>query len=165
MLHIGPSSVCFRKCLVIVFIFLFSLFPWSLCSPCPCIIVVPQVAIFSYGTDINGMTAQRKSSREGATVRHTLPSFLLLIKANTPVNEQRECVWKSGWGRRHRSPPGHFNDTSRRCCLPFLVPSVLIIFRSAVTVTGFCYLLQSQDNSVYITLDYKFAERIFLPFI
>lgn len=75
------------------------------------------------------------------------------------------CVWKSGWGKRHRSPPGHFNDTSRRCCLPFLVPSVLIIFRSAVTVTGFCYLLQSQNNSVYITLDYKFAERIFLPFI
>lgn len=75
--------------------FLFSPFPWSLCSPCPCIIVVPQVAIFSYGTDINGMTAQRKSSREGATVRLTLPSFLLLIKANTPVNEQRECVCES----------------------------------------------------------------------
>lgn len=92
MLHIGPSSVCFKKCLVI---FLFSPFPWSLCPPCPCIIVVPQVAIFSHGTDINGMTAQRKSSREGATVRLTLPSFLLLIKANTPVNEQRECVCES----------------------------------------------------------------------
>lgn len=163
MWHIGPSSVCFKKCLVI---FLFSPFPWSLCPPCPCIIVVPQVAIFSHGTDINGMTAQRKSSREGATVRLTLPSFLLLIKANTPVNEQRECVCES---------LGEADDTAALQDISMILAgvavfhswcwSVLIIFRSAGTVTGFCYLLQSQNNSMYITLDYKFAEIIFLPFI